>query len=192
MNAKAIALCVALVLGMAVPAIGQDIFTAPATVAELTFVVKDGKYYLVDFDGLKLNLVRVTFLLPPDQPKPPQPAPPVPPAPGPELSERAEIIRDTAKTVADPKRADSAAALAVAYLGVAKSIRIGQMSGQMAILTALRAATDKALPGDTGKLWQPVRTAFSNMLVSTAQEGGKDESYVKLLEEAAAGLSAVE
>lgn len=87
---------VALALLLAAAVCGDDQFAPDAarrstkieavgTVAEFTFFVRDGQYYLINFASLQFVPVRVTFLVAPGPtPIPPQPDPtPVPPKPDP-------------------------------------------------------------------------------------------------------------
>lgn len=160
--------------------------------ADLNLVLSGGKYHLLQKDSagnpvLKPVTVAITDLdgvQPQPNPQPePQPQPPV-------LSPRAIAIRDASATISEPKRDETATALAMLYETLASKIREGALSGSD-ILTAAKIGADAVLSRQQALVaWKPVRAVLGEQWAAVQQEGGGDGDYAKLLDDAAAGLRA--
>ena len=160
--------------------------------ADINLVLSGGKYHLLQKDSagnpvLKPVTVAITDLdgvHPQPNPQPePQPQPPV-------LAPRAIAIRDAASSVTDPKRDETATALAMLYEALAGKIREGSLTGSD-ILTATKIGADAVLSRQQALVaWKPVRAVLGEQWAAVQQEGGSDADYAKLLDDAAAGLRA--
>ena len=160
--------------------------------ADLNLVLSGGKYHLLQKDAagnpvLKPVSVAITDLdgvQPQPNPQPePQPQPPV-------LAPRAIAIRDAASAVTEPKRDETATALAMLYEALASKIREGALTGSD-ILTATKIGADAVLSRQQALVaWKPVRSVLGEQWAAVQQEGGGDADYARLLDDAAAGLRA--
>jgi hypothetical protein len=160
--------------------------------ADLNLVLSGGKYHLLQKDAagnpvLKPVTVAITDLdgvQPQPNPQPePQPRPSV-------LSPRAIAIRDASGTISEPKRDETATALAALYEALAGKIREGALTGSD-ILTAAKIGADAVLSRQQALVaWKPVRSVLGEQWAAVQQEGGGDADYAKLLDDAAAGLRA--
>lgn len=122
------------------------------------------------------------------------PTPPQPPVPGPVLTARAIAVRDSsAKATTDPKRDATAGELGALYGEIAKKVRAKEIVGQSTIAAVVKGTTDMLLTPKGAAVeaaWKPTRDVIAAQWTKLAQEGGKDEDFVKLLEEAADGFNA--
>jgi hypothetical protein len=153
-----------------------------------TFLVKDGRYFLVTFEnGIPVNHpVNIRFV-PFDGPEPE-------PEPSPDLTERSKAIRDSAlKATSDPSRATTAQELAILYSEVGKKVTAGDIKGQANISAVIKGAADMLLSqkgATVVEAWKPMRNTLSDQWVKLAQETDKDAEFVKLLNETSSGLKA--
>lgn len=160
--------------------------------ADINLVLSGGKYHLLQKDAagnpvLKPVTVAITDMdgnQPHPNPHPePQPQPPV-------LSPRAMAMRDAAAAISDPKRDETATALAMLYEALGSKIREGALTGSD-ILTAAKIGADAVLSRQQALVeWKPVRAVLGEQWAAVQQEGGGDAEYARLLDDAAAGLRA--
>lgn len=151
--------------------------TQPGTYLLMVVVGKDGKATVLP---LPIDYELTT----------PSPPPPPPPDPG-NLTERGKAVKKAADEVAaDPKRAETAEALADLYREIKGQVGT-DLKGTDAIAAALKLATDTLLnQRKVAAQWQPVRDVISGQWAKVAEIGGSDGDYAALLGEVADGLDA--
>lgn len=161
-------------------------------VADYTFAIKDGKYYLLNWSTMTFTEARLNFIVPPGPTPPEPPVPPQPPVPpAPDLSARAKAIKQVVDQVIDSKKAENKVALANVYAAVAAKIRANQLTDAVSVAAAIKTATDSALT-QAGSLaaWQSVRDSITTYWALLAQEGAAVAKYAELLDDVVAALNA--
>lgn len=165
---------------------------AQAADPDFTFIVRGGRYFLVTIeDGIPVNHPVTVRFVPFEGNSPnPTPDPQPDPDPDPVLTERAKAIRSAALLVTgDVNRARTALELATLYSEIAKKVRAGEIKTPTLILAVVKGSTDELLrQRNAVEPWKGTREVLSAQWAALLQEGGTDEQFAELLDEAADGL----
>jgi hypothetical protein len=178
--------------------------------ADLTIVLDSTRpeTYVVTVDGsggLTIRLGQPSPVPPPTPPTPPTPTPPpIPtppppptppptPPPAPILTDRAKEFKSCADSIAsDPRRAETAAGLALLYRKLIQLAKDGTIKDSKALFLALQAGNDQWLAGrNVSASWQAFRDKQGflwSVIDATPAATGND--YLLLLKDCADGLDA--